>query len=131
MFVYLDTETGSGSEENPSDIDPNRHQSDSGRDQNDRTDMNRNCSDHTDTSRDQNDHSDTSTDHSGGNRDQKTERVECKKHSLVELQTISTVETLQTPGGSETKSLRTVEYCKVTTNEATLIQSQCNHQESS
>lgn len=50
----------------------------------------------------------------GGERVTTAEKVESK---TVETRTVSKVETLQTPGGSEVKTITTVELCKVTTNE--------------
>ena len=47
--------------------------------------------------------------------------VKQKKHSTVETHTVSTVELCKTPGGSETKTIRTVETRTVTTDEATII----------
>ena len=47
--------------------------------------------------------------------------VKQKKQSTVETHTVSTVELCQTPGGSETKTIRTVETRTVTTDEATVI----------
>ena len=44
-----------------------------------------------------------------------------KKHSKVETHTVSTVETCMTPGGLETKTIRTTETCTVMTDESTII----------
>ena len=54
--------------------------------------------------------------------------VKQKKQSTVKTHMVSTVELCQTPGGSETKTIRTVETRTVTTDEATVISKKAGQQ---
>ena len=68
-----------------------------------------NVSDHNDS----NDHANHK--HMNGSAFEKAE-FHNKMNKLEERHTISTVQTLQIPGGSEVRTVQTVELCKITTN---------------